>query len=136
MLSTSRREIYLERLCRRKKQPLWPNCNVPFFISILCLHKSIQIHKSEVNFVYKPLWAQKKKSVFTFHTEIYMTTCFILVINALFIPIFWGHFYFGPYISVLLLLVPNPINACYFSLLRHSTNRKSWRDKRSALLTQ
>ena len=51
-------------------------------------------------------------------------------------PYILGLFLFGPYISILPLLVPNPINACYFSLLRHSTNRKSWRDKRSALLTQ
>ena len=57
-------------------------------------------------------------------------------VNALFVPTFWGHFYFGLYISILPLLVPNPINACYFSLFRHSTNRKSQRGKRSALLTQ
>ena len=46
-------------------------------------------------------------------------------VNALFVPIFWSHFYFGPYISILPLLVPNPINTCYFSPFRHSTNRKS-----------
>ena len=57
-------------------------------------------------------------------------------VNALFVPTFSGHFYFGPYISILLLLVLNPINACYFSTFRHSTNRKNWRGKRSALLTQ
>ena len=45
-------------------------------------------------------------------------------VNALFVPTFWGHFYFGPYIFILPLLVPNPINACYFSSFCHSTNRK------------
>ena len=42
-----------------------------------------------------------------------------------FVSIFWGHFYFGPYISILPLLVPNLINACYFSHFRHSTNKKT-----------
>ena len=50
---------------------------------------------------------------------------FFLGVNALFVPTFWGHFCFGPYISILPLLVPNSINACYFSPFRHSTNRKS-----------
>ena len=31
-------------------------------------------------------------------------------VNALFILTFWGHFYSGPYISILPLLVPKPIN--------------------------
>ena len=31
-------------------------------------------------------------------------------VNALFVPIFWGHFYFGPYISILPLLIPKLIN--------------------------
>ena len=42
---------------------------------------------------------------------------FIYDVNALFIPIFRSNFYFGPCISILPLLVPNPINACYFSPL-------------------
>ena len=50
---------------------------------------------------------------------------FKLGVNVLFVPIFWGHFCFGLYISILPLLVPNPINACYFSPFHHSTNRKS-----------
>ena len=45
-------------------------------------------------------------------------------VNALFVPTFWSHFYFDPYISILPLLVPNPINACYFSPFSHLTNRK------------
>ena len=57
-------------------------------------------------------------------------------VNTLFVLIFWGHFYFGHYIFILPFLVSNPINACDFSLFRHSTNRKSQRGKRSALLTQ
>ena len=60
---------------------------------------------------------------------------FIYGANALFVPIFRSNFYFGPYISILPLLVPNPINACYFSPFYHSTNRKNWHGKRSALLT-
>ena len=31
-------------------------------------------------------------------------------------------FHFGPYIFISLLLVPKPINACYFSLFHQSTN--------------
>ena len=50
---------------------------------------------------------------------------FKLGVNVLFVPIFWGHFCFGLYISILPLLVPHPINACYFSPFHHSTNRKS-----------
>ena len=52
-------------------------------------------------------------------------------VNALFVPTFWAHFYlvptflFGPYISILPLLVHNPINACYFSPLRQPTDENS-----------
>ena len=46
-------------------------------------------------------------------------------VNALFVPIFWDHFYFDPYISILPFLVSNSINACYFSHFRHLTNRKN-----------
>ena len=60
---------------------------------------------------------------------------FIYDVNAFFVPIFRSNFYFDPYISILLLLIPNPINACYFSPFCHSTNRKNWHGKRSALLT-
>ena len=52
-------------------------------------------------------------------------TKFKLGINALLIPTFWGYFYFGPYISILPLLVPKPINARHLSPYRHPTNRKS-----------
>ena len=31
-------------------------------------------------------------------------------VNALLVTTFWGHFYFGPYISILPLLVPKSIN--------------------------
>jgi len=41
----------------------------------------------------------------------YVLDIFIKNINALLVPIFWGHFYFGPYIFILPLLVPKPINA-------------------------
>ena len=50
---------------------------------------------------------------------------FLLGVNALFIPTFWGHFYFGPYISILPLLVPNPINAYYFSPFRQPIDGNS-----------
>ena len=46
---------------------------------------------------------------------------FILGVNALFISTFWGHFYFSPYIFILPLLVPNPINACYFNPFHQPT---------------
>ena len=50
----------------------------------------------------------------------------ILGINALFILTFRGRFYFGPYISNLPILVPNPINACYFSPFRQPTDGNGW----------
>ena len=31
-------------------------------------------------------------------------------VNAPLVSIFWGHFYFGPYIFILPFLVPKPIN--------------------------
>ena len=34
-----------------------------------------------------------------------------LGVNALLVPTFWSHFYFGPYILFLPHLVPKPINA-------------------------
>ena len=37
-------------------------------------------------------------------------------------------FHFGPYILILPLLVPKPINAWHLSPYRHPTNRKCWRD--------
>ena len=43
-------------------------------------------------------------------------------VNALFVPTFRGRFYFGPYIYILPILVPNPINAYYFSLFRQPTD--------------
>ena len=52
---------------------------------------------------------------------------YILGVNVLFVPTFWGYFYFGPYISILSFLVPNPINACYFSPLRQPTEGNSLR---------
>ena len=50
---------------------------------------------------------------------------FVFDVNALFVPTFWGHFYFDPYISILPLLVPNPINACYFNHFRQPTDENS-----------
>ena len=50
---------------------------------------------------------------------------YIYGVNGLFVPIFLGHFYFDPYISILPPLVLNLINVCYFSPFCHSTNRKS-----------
>ena len=40
-------------------------------------------------------------------------------------PYILGSFLFGPYISILPLLVPNPINACYFSPLHQPTDGNS-----------
>ena len=51
-------------------------------------------------------------------------------VNALFVFIFWGHFYFGSYISIFPLLVPNPINACYFSPFCQPTDGNSRRGYR------
>ena len=62
------------------------------------------------------------------HTHKFLYKLYIskeLGVNALLVLIFWGHFYFGPYISILPLLIPNPINAGYFSPFHHSTSRKS-----------
>ena len=36
-------------------------------------------------------------------------------------------FHFGPYIFILPLLIPKPINAWHLSPYRHPINRKSWR---------
>ena len=52
---------------------------------------------------------------------------FIYGVNALFVPTFWGCLYFGPYISILPILVPNPINICYFSPFRQLTDGNDWR---------
>ena len=60
---------------------------------------------------------------------------FIKGINVILVIIFWGHFYFGPYIFILPLFVPKPINTWHLSPHRHPTNKKNWRDKRNALLT-
>ena len=46
-------------------------------------------------------------------------------VNALLVPIFLGHFYFGPYIFILPLLVLKPISACHISYCRQPTNRKN-----------
>ena len=43
-------------------------------------------------------------------------------VNALFVPTFRGRFYFGPYISNLPILVPNPNKTCYFSPFRQPTD--------------
>ena len=39
---------------------------------------------------------------------------FNIGVNALLVPIFWPHFYFGPYFFILLLLVFKMKNADYF----------------------
>ena len=51
----------------------------------------------------------------------------LIGINALFVPTFRGHFYFGPYIYILPILIHNPINACYFSPFRQPTDENDWR---------
>ena len=63
--------------------------------------------------------------------ETYAATKIIIGVNALLVPIFWGHFYFDPYISILLLLVPKTKqkNAFYFGHYLHSLNRKILRGK-------
>ena len=61
---------------------------------------------------------------------------YYLSVNALLVLTFWGHFYFSSYIFILPFLVSKPINAWHLSLYCHLTNIKSWRGKRSALLTQ
>ena len=48
---------------------------------------------------------------------------FVIGINVLLVPIFWGHFYFDPYISILPHLIPKMKNAFYFSLYCHSLNK-------------
>ena len=48
-----------------------------------------------------------------------------LGVNAFFVFTFWGHFYFGPYIFILLLLIPKPISVYHISPCRQPTNRKS-----------
>ena len=49
-------------------------------------------------------------------------------VNALFIPTFRGRFYSSPYISILSILVPNPINACYFSHFHQLIDENGCRD--------
>ena len=44
----------------------------------------------------------------------YISLSFFFGVNALLFPIFWSFFYFGPYILILPLLVPKPINAVIF----------------------
>ena len=55
----------------------------------------------------------------------------ILGVNALLAPTFWGHFYFGPYISILTLLAPKMKNAFHFGPYHYSLNRRILRCKRS-----
>ena len=43
-----------------------------------------------------------------------------------FSPYILTFFHFGPYILILPLLVPKPINACYFRHFRQSTDGNSW----------
>ena len=97
------------------------NYNVPFYaLLLLFLFKSCD--NVFENYLIFPCFLNQDCSFFFLN---FYYLYFILGVNALFIPTFWGHFYFGPYISILPLLVLNPINACYFSPFRHSTNRKS-----------
>ena len=56
-------------------------------------------------------------------------------VNAFLVPIFWGHFYFGPYISILPFLVLKMKNAFHFGPYCHSLNGNILRGKQSALLT-
>ena len=56
---------------------------------------------------------------------IFMRKIINIGVNAFFVPTFWGHFYFDPYISILPLLVSKPINACHLSPYRQPTNKKS-----------
>ena len=56
-------------------------------------------------------------------------------INAFFIPIFWGHFYFGPHFSILQILVPKMKIVYQFGPYCHLTNGNCLRGKRSALFT-
>ena len=44
----------------------------------------------------------------------YISLSLFFGVNALLLPIFWSFFYFGPYILILPLLVPKPINAVIF----------------------
>ena len=53
----------------------------------------------------------------------YFVCVYFLGLSALFVPTFRGRFYFGPFISILPILVPNPINAYYFSPFRQPTDR-------------
>ena len=48
-----------------------------------------------------------------------------LGVNELFISIFWGHFYFGPYIFILLLLIPKPISVYHISPVVSQLTEKS-----------
>ena len=43
-----------------------------------------------------------------------------------FSPYILAFFHFGPYIFILPLLVPKPINVWHLSPYRHPTNWKSW----------
>ena len=47
---------------------------------------------------------------------------FILGVNTLLVPIFWVNFYFGPYILILLLLVPKMKNVFHFCPYCYSLN--------------
>ena len=56
-------------------------------------------------------------------------------VNTLLVSTFWGHFYFGPYFSILLLLVPKMKNVFYFGSYRYLTNGNCLHGKRSTLFT-
>ena len=47
--------------------------------------------------------------------------------KCIFSPYILAFFYFGPYIFILPLLIPKPINAWHLSPYHHPINRTSWR---------
>ena len=49
---------------------------------------------------------------------------YIKSVNAILVPTFWSHFYFGPYIFIFPLLVPKMKNAFHFGSYRDSLKRK------------
>ena len=57
-------------------------------------------------------------------------------VNALLVSTFYDHFYFDPYIFILLFLVLKMKNAFHFGPYRHSLNGRILRGKRNALLAQ
>ena len=84
-------------------------------------------------FISKKIWPQAIGRLFKYDLTIAIASLFFFFpfffshfpLSLLLVPTFWLFFHFSPYILILPLLVPKPINACYFCPFRQSTDGNS-----------